>query len=134
MTNLKDISVLDFGFAELVVIIAVAVLVIGPAEIPAMMHGLGRIVRRLQYVRYAFSQQFEDFMRQHDLDDIRNSVNFEARDFDEEMFDEAAGDEEFAKLSPPEKKKPKKKTPAKKAATKKASAKKTAPKKRAVKK
>ncbi len=124
---------LDFGFAELVVIIAVAVLVIGPAEIPAMMHGLGRIIRRLQYVRYAFSQQFEDFMRQHDLDDIRNSVNFEARDFDEDLFDEAAGDEEFAALPPPKKKKPQKKTPAKKTPAKKSPAKKTAPKKRATK-
>ena len=106
---------LDFGFAELVVVIAVAVLVIGPAEIPAMMHGLGRIMRRLQYIRYAFSQQFEDFMREQDLDNIRKSVNFEARDFDEEQFDEAGEDEAFAALPPP----PKKKKPKAKATIKK---------------
>ncbi len=53
---------LDFGFPELLLIMAVAVLVIGPNEIPAVMRALGRVVRRLQYVRYAFSRQFEEFM------------------------------------------------------------------------
>lgn len=81
---------LDFGFAELIVIIALAVLIIGPKEIPALMIGLGRIVRRLQYVRFAMSQQFEDFMRESDLDDMRKAVNFEeGLNFDEEAEDAA---------------------------------------------
>ncbi len=80
---------LDFGFPELLVIIALAVLVVGPEEIPKLMLGLGRLMRRLSYVRYAFTQQFDDFMKEHDLDDIRKSVNFEARDFDEAGEDEA---------------------------------------------
>lgn len=84
---------LDFGFPELLVIIALAVIVVGPQEIPKIMVALGRIVRRLQYVRYAVSQQFEDFMREHDLADVRDQVNFEARDFDEAEFDEAGFDE-----------------------------------------
>jgi len=79
---------LDFGWAELLVVMAVGVLVIGPNELPVMMRALGRIVRRLQYVKYAFSQQFEDFMKDSDLDDLRKSVNFEARDFDEAAEDE----------------------------------------------
>ena len=79
---------LDFGFPELLVIVALAVLVVGPAEIPKIMVGLGRIVRRLQYVRFAVSQQFEDFMREHDLQDVREQVNFESRDFDEAAADE----------------------------------------------
>lgn len=78
---------LDFGFPELLVIMALAVLVIGPSEIPGLMRMLGRVVRRLQYVRYAFSQQFEEFMKDSDLQDLRDQVNFEAarqpRDFDE---------------------------------------------------
>ena len=79
---------LDFGFPELIVIITLAILVIGPKEIPELMRGLGRIVRRLQYVRFAMSQQFEEFMQDSDLDDIRNSVNFEDRNFDEASEDE----------------------------------------------
>ncbi len=117
---------LDFGFAELLVIIAVAVLVIGPEEIPPMMRALGRIVRRLQYVRYAFSQQFEDFMREQDLDELRKSVNFEARDSDEE------DDEIFAALpvEKPENKKPKQKKAAPKKTVKKPVARKKAPAKK----
>ncbi len=91
---------LDFGWPELFLIIAVAVIVIGPDEIPAVMVALGRIVRRLQYVRYAISQQFDDVMRDADLDDIRKSVNFEAKDEDgnDIEFDEAAADEEYAMM------------------------------------
>ena len=84
---------LDFGFAELLVIVALAVLVIGPQEIPKVMLGLGRVMRRLQYVRYAFSQQFEDFMRENDLEDIRQQVNFEAKEFDEGAEDNKQGEE-----------------------------------------
>lgn len=93
---------LDFGFAELLLIIALAILLIGPKEIPSLMLALGRIVRRLQYVRFAFSQQFEDFMRESDLEDIRRAVNFEERN-----TDEAAEDEAYHK---PKKSKKKKKT------------------------
>ena len=78
---------LDFGLAELLMIAVVAVLVIGPNEIPKVMIALGRVFRRIQYVKYAFSQQFEDVMRDADLSDIRKQVNFEEKDFDEEEAD-----------------------------------------------
>ena len=89
---------LDFGWPELFLIIAIAILVIGPDEIPVVMVTLGRVMRRLSYVRYAISQQFEDVMRDADLDDIRKSVNFEAKDEhgNDIEFDEAAADEEYA--------------------------------------
>ncbi|MCD8498356.1 MAG: hypothetical protein LRZ85_10030 [Alphaproteobacteria bacterium] len=82
---------LDFGFSELLLIMAVAVFVIGPDEIPKIMVALGRVARRVSYVRYAFSQQFEEFLREADLQDIRKQVNFEEPP---EGFDEAAADEE----------------------------------------
>lgn len=84
---------LDFGWTELLVIMALGVLVIGPNEIPAMMRGLGRIMRRISYIKYAFTSQFDDFMRDADLDDVRNSVNFETARRSEE-FDEGAEDED----------------------------------------
>lgn len=57
---------LDFGFPELLLICAVLILVIGPKQIPEIMYNLGRIMRRLNYMRFALSRQFEDFM--HDMD------------------------------------------------------------------
>ncbi len=70
-----------FSWAEILLTAGVALVVIGPKDIPKVMFQLGRVARRLQYIKYAFSQQFEDFLKEHDLDDIRHSVNFEARDF-----------------------------------------------------
>ena len=84
---------LDFGWAELFIIIVLAIIVIGPNELPALMVGLGRIFRRISYIRYAISQQFDEVMREADLDNIRNSVNFEAPT--DESFDEAESDEAY---------------------------------------
>lgn len=64
----------DLGWPELLVIVAVAVLVIGPDEIPGIMRALGRIVRRIQYVKFALSQQFDDFMQEHELEEMRSEA------------------------------------------------------------
>tara|TARA_R110002072_G_scaffold103859_3_gene227791 strand:- start:39 stop:362 length:324 start_codon:yes stop_codon:yes gene_type:complete len=88
---------LDFGWPEMFLIIAIAVIFIGPDEIPTLMVALGRVFRRFQYIKFAISQQFDDVMRDADLDDIRKSVNFEARD---EVFDEAAADEDYVAAMP----------------------------------
>jgi sec-independent protein translocase protein TatB len=62
----------DFGFAELFVIFAVGILVVGPKDIPALLQNLGKGVRRIQYMKYALSQQFEEFMKDNDLNEVRH--------------------------------------------------------------
>jgi len=89
---------LDFGFPELLLILAVAVLVIGPQEIPAVMVAIGRLVRRVNYVRYAVSRQFDEYLHEAGLDDVADQVNFEdktKRAPKDTQFDEAAEDEEL---------------------------------------
>jgi sec-independent protein translocase protein TatB len=87
---------LDFGWPELFVIAIMAVLVIGPQDLPKVMVGVGRLFRRFQYIKYAMSQQFDDVMQQADLNHLRDDVNFEAqRASDSETFDEEAEDEAF---------------------------------------
>lgn len=82
---------LDFGWAELFLVMAVAVFVIGPNEIPGLMRGVGRLFRRFQYMKHSFSRQFEEFMG----DDPMRAVNFEAMPEGHEDFDEAAEDAEL---------------------------------------
>ena len=82
---------LDFGWAELFLVMAVAVLVIGPNEIPSLMRGFGRLFRRFQYMKHSISQQFDDFM---DGEGLNEAVNFEAKHEGGEDFDEAAEDED----------------------------------------
>ena len=62
---------LDFGLPELILIMIVLILVIGPQQIPEIMYNLGRIMRRVNYMRFALSRQFEDFM--HDMDTEKRS-------------------------------------------------------------
>jgi len=80
--------VLNLSWAELLIILVVAVFVFGPQDIPKIMHGLGRIVRRFQYMRFALSKQFDDFLAENDLEELRRGVNFEAPDTDEKKSDE----------------------------------------------
>lgn len=56
---------------------AVAVLVIGPDDIPKVLYSLGKIVRRLQYIRYALTSQFEDFMQEAELREHRTPTRYE---------------------------------------------------------
>jgi len=86
---------LDFGWAELFLVMAVAVFAIGPKEIPGLMRGMGRLFRRFQYMKFSLSRQFEEFMNDTDIDDLRASVNFEAKPGGHEEFDEAAEDEDL---------------------------------------
>ena len=53
---------LDFGMAELLVILVVLVFIIGPQDIPAMMQGLGRFVRRITYMKHAIAMQMDEMM------------------------------------------------------------------------
>jgi len=91
--------VLDIGWPELLMIMAVAVVAIGPDEIPVLMRGLGRIVRRFQYIKFALSRQFDEIMQDSDLEELRNSVNFEAKRYEEAIqngdFNEAEADEYY---------------------------------------
>lgn len=87
-----------FSWAEIFLTAAIALIVIGPKDIPKVMYQIGRLARRLQYVRFAMSQQFEDFLKEHDLDDLSSAVNFEAQN-----RAEIEADEEYLKNLPPKK-------------------------------
>jgi Tat protein translocase TatB subunit len=82
----------DVGWSEIFMIGAVSVVALGPKELPKIMRTAGRLARRLQYVRFALSQQFEDMMKESGMEDVRKQVNFE------EDFDEKAADEEVNKI------------------------------------
>ncbi len=92
---------LDFSWSELLVVILVAVIAIGPKQLPEVLYGLGKIVRRLQYMRYALTRQFDDFMDQTDLKDIRNSARIVPAELLTSMTDEAEADEEAVMLAKP---------------------------------
>lgn len=96
---------LEFGWSEIFLIMIIALFVIGPDDIPKVMVAFGRVFRRFQYVKFALSQQFDDMMRDADLDDLRASVNFEAKKHEAAIdagdFDESAQDEAYLASAAP---------------------------------
>ena len=74
-------------WSEMLVIVVIAVVVIGPKDIPKIMYQLGRIARRLQYAKFAMSQQFDEILKVGDIEELRKGVNFEARNMDEKSAD-----------------------------------------------
>lgn len=63
---------LDVGWTEIVLILVIGVLVVGPKELPQLMYSIGRFVRRIQYMRFALSNQFDSFMQEAELRDIQS--------------------------------------------------------------
>lgn len=92
---------LDFSWSEFLVVIVVAVIAIGPKQLPELLYGLGRIVRRLQYMRYAMTRQFDDFMDQSELKNLNDSPRLiDPKDFNPHDYDEAAHDEDVMEKLP----------------------------------
>ncbi|MCB9973648.1 MAG: twin-arginine translocase TatA/TatE family subunit [Rhodospirillales bacterium] len=80
----------DFGFSELLLIVIAGIFLVGPKDIPELLKNLGRGVRRLQYVRFAMSEQFDRFMQDNDLNEIRHFSVDPLKNVDEKEADEEA--------------------------------------------
>lgn len=116
----------EFGWAEFLVIAAIALFVIGPQDIPNIAYQIGKLFRRLKYMQFALTSQFDDFMKQAEIrDEAQKSEDEpEKQELDHDPYDEAQADadlldmmplpppddEENAKPSPKAKKKNGKKT------------------------
>ncbi len=96
-----------FGISwpELLLVLVIAVLVIGPKDIPNILYQVGRFFRRIQYIKFAMSQQFDDLLRAGDIEELRKGVNFEAPRNEQKIADEKSLDEEHEQ-APKEESKP----------------------------
>jgi sec-independent protein translocase protein TatB len=64
----------DIGWTELLVIAVVAIIVVGPKDLPQMLRTLGRYAGKLKRTAGEFRSQFDDALRESEFDDIRNSM------------------------------------------------------------
>lgn len=62
------------GASELIVIAVVALIVVGPKDLPKMLRQLGRFVGKMRAMADEFRTSFEDMARQSELDDLRKEV------------------------------------------------------------
>lgn len=64
----------EIGATELMVIAAVALIVVGPKDLPMLLRKLGSFVARLRGMASEFRSSFDDMARQSELDDLRKEV------------------------------------------------------------
>jgi sec-independent protein translocase protein TatB len=65
---------LDIGWTELLVIAVVAIIVIGPKELPRLMRTFGYYVGKMRRAAADFQRQFEDAARDTELDEVRRAL------------------------------------------------------------
>ncbi|MGN6208981.1 Sec-independent protein translocase protein TatB [Asticcacaulis sp.] len=63
------------GGGELILIAVVALVVVGPKDLPKLLRQLGRFVGKMRRMADEFRTSFEDMARQSELDDLRKEVD-----------------------------------------------------------
>lgn len=66
---------LDIGWWELMVVGMVALVVVGPKELPTLLRTIGRYVGMAKRQADEFRSQFDDAMRDSEFNDLRNEMN-----------------------------------------------------------
>ncbi|HEV7321989.1 MAG TPA: Sec-independent protein translocase protein TatB [Ensifer sp.] len=66
---------LDIGWTELVVIAIVLIVVVGPKDLPPMLRAFGRMTSKLRGMASDFRQQFDEALREADLDEVRKTIS-----------------------------------------------------------
>ena len=64
----------DVGYSELLVIAIVLIVVIGPKDLPKMLRAFGRMMTKFRTVSGDFRRQFDDALREAELDEVRKTI------------------------------------------------------------
>lgn len=64
----------DIGWSELLVIAVVAIIVVGPRDLPKLMRGIGHYAGKLRRAASDFQRQFEEAMRESEIEEVRKSI------------------------------------------------------------
>ena len=98
----------DIGWSELLVIAVVAIVVVGPKELPRLMRTFGHYVGKLRRMAADFRRQFEEAVRDTEIDEVRKVMqDFHAQASDMKLPAPAKKAEPASKPEP----KPRLKTP-----------------------
>ncbi|QPB21184.1 Sec-independent protein translocase protein TatB [Rhizobium sp. 007] len=65
----------DIGWTELLVIAVVLIVVVGPKDLPPMLRAFGKMTQRARKVAGEFRAQFDEALREADLDDVRQTIS-----------------------------------------------------------
>jgi sec-independent protein translocase protein TatB len=79
----------DIGWSEILVIVVVAIVVVGPKELPRLMGTFGRYAGKLRRAAAEFQRQFDEAMRDTEMAEVKKameSVRAEAASLDQPVM------------------------------------------------
>jgi sec-independent protein translocase protein TatB len=65
----------DFGWTHILILLVVALVVVGPKDLPKVMRTLGQWAGRARSMADQFRRSFDDMARPSELDELRNEVS-----------------------------------------------------------
>ncbi|MGK6313542.1 Sec-independent protein translocase protein TatB [Neorhizobium sp. DT-125] len=65
----------DIGWTELLVIAIVLIVVVGPKDLPPMLRAFGKMTANLRKMAGEFRTQFDEALRESELDDVRKTIS-----------------------------------------------------------
>jgi sec-independent protein translocase protein TatB len=65
----------DIGWSELLVIAVVAIVVVGPKDLPRLMRTFGHYMGKVRSMAADFQRQFEEAVRDSELDEVRKAMH-----------------------------------------------------------
>jgi sec-independent protein translocase protein TatB len=71
MTATVGLFIFDIGWGELVVIGVVALIAIGPKELPTVLRTLGQYIGKIKRMSAEFQSQFQEALREAELSDLK---------------------------------------------------------------
>ena len=79
----------DFGLgtSELLVIAMVALIVVGPKELPTLLRAIGRMVGKVKALAAEFQSHLDDLTRESGVDDVKRKVEEEVEELSIEDLD-----------------------------------------------
>jgi sec-independent protein translocase protein TatB len=90
----------EVGATELLVIAAIALIVVGPKDLPVMLRKLGQFLARLRAMANDFRASFDEMARQSELDELRREVEAmrSGRYYDPAALADVEADQVFADI------------------------------------
>jgi len=64
----------DIGWTELLVLAVLAILIVGPKDLPRMLYSLGQALGKMRRQADDFRRQFNESMREAGMDEVRNDM------------------------------------------------------------
>ncbi|MER0239647.1 Sec-independent protein translocase protein TatB [Fulvimarina sp. MAC8] len=65
----------DIGWTEMMVVAVVLIVVVGPKDLPGMLRTFGRAMKQMRSMAGDFRKQFDEALKEAELDEVRKSVD-----------------------------------------------------------